>query len=271
MTVLNPVTAPMLLSATNLSFSYSSQDADRLVLRNLSISLAAGQVVGLLGPNGSGKSTLIRCLLGQLEPSAGAVVWDDRSLRDWKLRDLARQIAYLPQSPVWEPGQTVRAALAMGRAPYWGVFGLESPRDAAVVDAAAADLHLLDVIDRRMDELSGGQRQRVLLGRCLVQEPRAMLLDEPSTFLDLRHQVELAQLLRRLAAERNIGVLMATHDLNLAGTFADRLVLLDAGTVAAEGTVNDVLRPDLLERAYGLPMDRLERAGKPPVVVPAMT
>ena len=262
----------MLLTVANLAFSYPSGGGgtgggDHPVLRAVSLSLAAGEVVALLGPNGSGKSTLLRCLLGHF-PAPGDIAWDGRPLAGWGRRDLARHVAYLPQAPTWEPGQSVRAALAVGRAPYWGAFGIESPRDAAVVAAAAAALDLADLLDRPMDELSGGQRQRALLGRCLVQEPRAMLLDEPNTYLDLRHQVELAQLLRRLAADRGIGVLMASHDLNLAAAHADRLVLLDAGAVAADGLVGDVLRPDLLARVYGLPMDRLDRDGKPPVVVP---
>jgi ABC-type cobalamin/Fe3+-siderophores transport system ATPase subunit len=260
----------MLLTATDLSFAYASPATAgaRPVLRGVSLSLAAGEVVALLGPNGSGKSTLLRCLLGQLPPAGGSAAWDGRPVADWRPRELARRVAYLPQAPAWESGQAVRSALAMGRAPYWGAFGVESARDAAVVAEAAAALGLTDLLGRRMDELSGGQRQRVLLGRCLAQQPAALLLDEPNTYLDLRHQVELAKLLRRLAADRGIGVLMASHDLNLAGAHADRLVLLDGGAVAADGAVGDVLRPELLERVYGLPMDRLDRDGKPPVVVP---
>ncbi|HEX8912495.1 MAG TPA: ABC transporter ATP-binding protein [Humisphaera sp.] len=257
----------MLLTARDLSFSYPARDATRPVLRAVSVSLAAGEVVALLGPNGSGKSTLLRCLLGQL-PATGEVAWDGRAARDWRPREIARVVAYLPQAPAWEPGQPVRQALAMGRAPYWGAFGVESEADAAAVERAAAELDLGDVLDRPMAELSGGQRQRVLLGRCLVQGPRAMLLDEPTTFLDLKHQVELAGLLRRLARERGIGVLMASHDLNLAASHADRLVLLDGGAVAADGPVGDVLRADLLERVYGVPMERIDRDGRPPVVVP---
>jgi iron complex transport system ATP-binding protein len=261
----------LLLTVSSLSYSYPSAaggpGGDHPVLRGVSLSLAAGEVVALLGPNGSGKSTLLRCLLGHF-PAAGDVAWNDRPLATWGRRDLARHLAYLPQAPTWEPGQSVRDALAVGRAPYWGAFGIESPRDAAVVADAARALDLADLLDRPMGELSGGQRQRALLGRCLVQEPRAMLLDEPNTYLDLRHQVELARLLRRLAADRGIGVLMASHDLNLAAAHADRLVLLDAGTVAADGPVGDVLRTDLLARVYGLPMDRLDRPGEPPVVVP---
>lgn len=268
----------MLLTATDLSFSYRAEargptDGTRPVLRGVSLALAAGEVVALLGPNGSGKSTLLRCLLGQLPlgrpPSAGgSVAWDGKPVADWRPRDLARRVAYLPQAPGWDATQSVRSALALGRAPYWGAFGVESARDAEVVAEAAAALDLTDLLDRRLDELSGGQRQRVLLGRCLAQEPAALLLDEPNTYLDLRHQVDLAKLLRRLAADRGIGVLMASHDLNLAGAHADRLVLLEAGAVAADGPVDAVLRPELLERVYGLPMERVDRAGKPPVVVP---
>ncbi|QOV89465.1 ABC transporter ATP-binding protein [Humisphaera borealis] len=237
------------------------------MLRELSLSLAAGEIVALLGPNGSGKSTLLRCLLGQLATTTGSITWDGKPLPQWQPRALARTAAYLPQTPLWDATQTVRDALSLGRSPYWGAFGLESPRDAEVVERSAADLELTELLGRRMSALSGGQRQRVFLGRCLVQEPRAMLLDEPNTFLDLKHQVELARLLRRWARERGIGVLLASHDLNLAGMFADRLVLLADGRVAAEGTVSQVLQPTLLERVYGVPMERIDREGKPPVVV----
>jgi len=254
-----------LLRADNLAFSYD----DTPVLRGVSVSLAAGEVVALLGPNGSGKSTLLRCLLGHL-PASGTIAWDDQLLAAWSPRDLARTAAYLPQTPLWDPAQSVREALSLGRSPYWGAFGLESLRDAHVLWRTAVEMELQELLARRMGELSGGQRQRVFLGRCLAQEPRAMLLDEPNTFLDLKHQVELARLLRRWAQQQGIGVLLASHDLNLAGLFADRLILLAGGRVMAEGAVADVLQPALLEQVYGIPMDRIDRDGKPPVVVMRM-
>jgi iron complex transport system ATP-binding protein len=253
-----------LLRATDVSFSYG----DVPVLRGIALTLGAGEVVTLLGPNGSGKSTLIRALLGQLH-ATGAVAWQSRPLGSWRRRDLARLVAYLPQTPAFEPEQTVRDVLRLGRAPYWGAFGVESPRDGEVVAEVAAMLHLNDLLARRVDQLSGGQRQRVFVGRCLVQEPAALLLDEPSTFLDLRHQVELLQLLRRLSRERGVGVLLASHDLNVAASLSDRLILLDAGSVAVAGTPGEVLDPALLERVYGVPMDRIDRgAGRAPAVLP---
>jgi ABC-type cobalamin/Fe3+-siderophores transport system ATPase subunit len=263
-TELNAEPMDSLLQIKNVSFAYDNV----AVLRNVAMSLSASEVVTLLGPNGSGKSTLIRALLGQL-PATGTVSWQSRPLSEWRRRDLARLVAYLPQSPAFEQDQTVREALRLGRAPYWGAFGIESPRDVAVVADVAAMLHLNDLLARRIDQLSGGQRQRVFVGRCLVQEPRALLLDEPSTFLDLRHQVELLQLLRRLARERNVGVLLASHDLNVAASLSDRLVLLDNGTIAAEGPPGDVLDPALLERVYGVPMDRINRGdNQAPAVLP---
>jgi iron complex transport system ATP-binding protein len=129
-------------------------------------------------------------------------------------------------------------------------------------------LGLNELLGRRLDEISGGQRQRVFLGRCLVQEPRAMLLDEPNTFLDLKHQVELGELLSRLAKERNIGILMASHDLNLAAMVADRMYLLHDGRVAIEGKAEHVFRPDVLERVFGVPMQLVQRPGGSPLVVP---
>jgi iron complex transport system ATP-binding protein len=253
-----------LLTARDLTFAYA---ADRPVLRGISLALGAGEVVALLGPNGSGKSTLLRCLLGQLDHQ-GEVLWDGKPVHAWRRKSLARRVAYLPQSPASDPDQTVADVLRLGRAPYWGAFGLESDHDVRVVHDVARQLELTDLLARPLAELSGGQRQRVFLGRCLAQQPRAMLLDEPDTFLDLRHQVELSRLLKQLAAEQGIAILMASHDLNLAGAFAGKLVLLEEGTVAATGVPEDVLNPSLLRRVYGVPMQRVERAGAAPAVLP---
>jgi iron complex transport system ATP-binding protein len=254
----------ILLEARSLTFAYR----DRPVVREVSVALSGGEIVTFLGPNGSGKSTLIKLLLGHLR-GAGTILWEGRDVAEWNRRELARRVAYLPQSPGWEAEQRVADVLCLGRAPYWRAFGIESAHDIQVVKEVAAMLGLEDLLDRRIDEISGGQRQRVFLGRCLVQEPRAMLLDEPNTFLDLRHQVELCQLLRQLARDKSIGVLMASHDLNLAGAFADRLVVLHEGSVVAAGRADEVLRADLLGRVYGMPMARIDRAaGKAPVVIP---
>jgi iron complex transport system ATP-binding protein len=257
----------VLLNASNLSFAYGRVPA----LRDVSVTLAPGEIVALLGPNGSGKSTLLRLLLGYLH-SAATIEWESRPLRRWNRKELARRIAYLPQTPTHDADHRVIDVLRLGRTPYSSVFGIESPRDAQVVERVARELMIDDLLTRRMDELSGGQRQRVFLGRCLAQEPAAMLLDEPSTFLDLRHQVELLELLRTLAREQRIGVLMASHDLNLTAAFADRVILLHEGAVAATGTPREVMRPDVLARVYDLPVDVIDRGGNSaPVIVPIVT
>jgi iron complex transport system ATP-binding protein len=249
------------LQSSANAFAYG----DRPALHGIDLALAAGELVALLGPNGSGKSTLIKCLLGHL-PATGAINWDGKPITSWTRRQLARRVAYLPQSPVAETGQTVLDVLRLGRSPYWSAFGLESPRDEEVVRAVSARLGLDDLLARPMEELSGGQRQRVFVGRCLVQEPAAMLLDEPSTFLDLRHQVELCQLLKQLSKEQSMGVLMASHDLNLAAAYADRVMVLSEGAVAASGGVS-VLEPEMLSRVYGVEMVRLEGPGGAPVLL----
>jgi iron complex transport system ATP-binding protein len=253
-----------LLETRGVGFSYGAV----AVLQDVTLGVSAGEVVTLIGPNGSGKSTLIRACLGQLKVT-GSVMWEGREVRAWSRRSLARRVAYLPQSPAYEPEQSVREVLQLGRAAYWGAFGIESAEDARVVGEVAEELALQPLLSRRMNELSGGQRQRVFVGRCLVQRPAAMLLDEPNTYLDLKHQVELGRLVKRLAGERGIGVLMASHDLNLAGAFADRLILLAGGHIVADGSVTEVLNPQTLSTVYGVPMERLDREnGKSAVVIP---
>lgn len=254
-----------LLAATSVSFSYT----DKPVLRVVSVSLHAGEIVALLGPNGSGKTTLIRVLLGHLHALSGQIQWDQREIRSWPRRELAKRVAYLPQTPTLLPDQRVIDALRLGRAPYLQAFGLESSRDIEVLDRVVEQLELAEIVNRPLDKLSGGQRQRVFVGRCLVQEPAAMLLDEPSTFLDLKAQIELSSLLKKLAKDQKIGVLMASHDLNLAAGLADRVILLKSGQLVRAGTPDEVLQPDLLESVYGIPMQRIEGAGRI-MVVPKM-
>jgi iron complex transport system ATP-binding protein len=211
---------------------------------------------------------LLRVLLGQLVGS-GEILWEGRAVGAWSRRELSRRVAYLPQSPTSEGEQRVFEVLATGRAPYWGAFGLESAEDLRVVGEVARELELKELMDRPMAELSGGQRQRVFLGRCLVQQPGALLLDEPNTFLDLRHQVELGRRLKGLAETRGMGVLMASHDLNLAAMVASRLILLKEGEVAAEGTPGEVLREEVVSAVYGIGMRRVEPEGwRHPLIFP---
>jgi ABC-type cobalamin/Fe3+-siderophores transport system ATPase subunit len=252
-----------LLRAIDLTFAYG----DRPTLRGVSISISTGETVALIGPNGSGKSTLIQSLLGHLA-AKGAITLDGQPIADWSHRQFARRVAYLAQSPNFEPGQTVLDVLRVGRAPYWGAFGLESAGDGGVVRDVSRRLGLDDLLHRPMDQLSGGQRQRVFIGRCLVQQPAVLLLDEPDTFLDLRHQVELGRLIRALARDQDIGVLWASHDLNQAAAFADRLVLLREGEVAAEGSATEVLRAELLSSVYGVALERIDRPGEAPIIIP---
>ncbi len=252
-----------LLQVIDAHFSYGRQ----AILQGISLSLQRGAMTALLGPNGAGKSTLIRLLIGHLH-GQGKILWEDRPLHRWRRRELARRVAYLPQSPAFDPGQKVSEVLRMGRAPYWGAFGLESEHDLAVVGQVAKLLELEDLLDRPMDQLSGGQRQRVFIGRCLTQEPAALLLDEPNTYLDLRHQVDLLKLLRTLVRQRQLAVLMASHDLNLAGQYADQLLLMSQGRIVRQGTVQEVLEPQVLRLVYGLDMERIDRADRPPLVFP---
>ena len=258
----------MILRTEHLEFAYRRGVR---VLRDVSLALSPGTVTMLLGPNGSGKSTLLRVLLGHMTPAAGIIEWDGKPLKTYRSRDLARLAAYLPQSPVFEAGQTVMEVLRAGRTPYLAAFGVESESDFRSVFDVAEDSRIRDLLDRPMEELSGGQRQRVFVGRALVQQPKALLLDEPSTFLDLRHQTELGQLLRRLASEKGLAILAASHDVNLAAAFADRMILLHEGKVAAEGTADEVIRAEVLSRVYGVEMERLERpGGGRPMVAPVI-
>ncbi|MFM0736317.1 ATP-binding cassette domain-containing protein [Paraburkholderia xenovorans] len=241
----------------NVSFSVG----ERTLLHPLTLALPAQRVCGLIGHNGSGKSTLLKLLARQQTPGAGEVRFGGRPLAQWDHRTLARKIAYLPQQPPAAEGMTVRELVALGRYPWHGALGRFTGDDA---DKVAQALELADVAslaERAVDSLSGGERQRAWLAMLVAQDSECLLLDEPTSALDIAHQVEVLQLVRRLSAERGLGVVVVLHDINMAARFCDDMIALKAGRVAARGTPAQLMHPDTLGAIYGIPMGTVGHPG----------
>ncbi|MFN8168415.1 MAG: heme ABC transporter ATP-binding protein [Candidatus Nanopelagicales bacterium] len=237
---------------------------DRVVLDDVDASVAAGEVVAVVGPNGAGKSTLVAALAGDLVPTSGRVLLAGREVAAYSSRELARRRSVLLQHPVLGSGLRVRDVVAMGRAP-WD----PGADDAAVLARAVRAADVAHLLDRPVAALSGGEAARVALARVLAQDAPLMLWDEPTAALDLTHQVSVLET-ARAAASAGVGLLVVLHDLGLAAAYADRVVLLVDGRVAACGDPGDVLRPAVLEPAYRMRLAVLDhpRTGRP-VVVPA--
>jgi iron complex transport system ATP-binding protein len=237
-----------------------------LVLDGVSLTVAAGEWVSVVGPNGAGKSTLVRALAG-LVAAGGEVSLGSSPLTSLSRRDRARLVAVVPQAPVVPPGMPVADYVLLGRTPYIPPLGRESQADLAAVGRALEQLDLLAFADRPLDTLSGGERQRVLIARALAQAAPILLLDEPTTALDVGHQQDVLELVDRLRRDNGLTVLSTMHDLTLAGQYADRLVLLDHGHVVVSGTADEVLTEEHLSRFYGARV-RVLREGNAVVVVP---
>ena len=242
-----------MLEARNLSAGYPG----RAVLAGVSLAARPGRVLALLGPNGCGKSTLLRTMAGLLPPLGGEVLLDGR--RDYSPRQAAQRVAYLPQSRT-APNITVRRLVLHGRFPYLSYPRRYGREDYAAVDRALAAADALDLADRPLPELSGGQRQKAYLAMALAQETEAILMDEPTTFLDIRHQLEVLALVRRLAEEGR-GVVLVLHDLCLALTAADDVAVLGEGRLLALGGPEAVYQSKVLERVMGVRLDRSEGPG----------
>ncbi|OLR92514.1 ABC transporter ATP-binding protein [Actinokineospora bangkokensis] len=222
-------------------------DGARLV-HELDIDVPSGKVVGLLGPNGSGKSTALRCVYRALRPSAGAVLLDGTDLAGLALRDSARSIAAMTQDSHAELDFTVEEIVALGRAPHLRDSQALGAEEHELCRWAMEQTEVGHLADRSVLTLSGGERQRVLIARALVQQPRVLVLDEPTNHLDIRHQVDLAALLRRLG----VTVVVALHDLNLAAAACDALAVLSRGRLVATGTPHEVLTPELVHQVFGV-------------------
>ncbi|WP_028708743.1 ABC transporter ATP-binding protein [Propionicicella superfundia] len=225
---------------------------DRTVLDGLELTVSPGRVSVLIGANASGKSTLLSTLARLIPPLAGTVELDGTDIHAIPRRTLARTLGILPQHPVAPDGLTVAELVARGRYPHRGLFGRWTAADTAAVDEALAATGTAPLAERRIGALSGGQRQRAWIAMVLAQDPRILLLDEPTTFLDLSHQLEVLDLLVRLNRERGTTVVVVLHDLNLAARYADELVVMSRGAVIAQGRPADVLTPSVVSEAFGL-------------------
>ncbi|GAA1759097.1 ABC transporter ATP-binding protein [Streptomonospora arabica] len=239
---------PARLRAERVTLAYG----DTVVSRGLDFAVPDHAVTAVIGPNGCGKSTLLRALGRLLRPAAGRVVLDGRPIRSVPPRAVARTVAVLPQSPQAPPGLAVADLVARGRHPHQSWYRQWSSGDREAVAHALELTGMLDCADRTLEQLSGGQRQRAWISMALAQETDLLLLDEPTTFLDLAHQIEVLDLVRELNERHGRTVVMVLHDLNLAARYAHRLVAMSRGAVRAEGTAEEVLTPELLAEVFGL-------------------
>jgi iron complex transport system ATP-binding protein len=253
--------APVAWRCSHLAFRYPG--AARPALDAITLDVPARRSTAVIGPNGSGKSTLLRVLLGTLAPSAGEVTYAGRPLQEWPRAALAREVGAVAQGEEAAFALTVRELVAMGRYPHLGPWRREGAADTAAVERAMARCDVQGLATRGLHTLSGGERQRARVARALAQEPRTLALDEPTAALDVRHEMEIFELLHGLR-DAGATVLVVTHNLNLAARYADHLVLLSEGRVAAAGSPSAVLTRETMEWVYGWPVRVVPHPGPGP-------
>ena len=241
----------MTFEALNLSVRYGK--APRRALDGVTMKVPEGALYAVLGPNGSGKSTLMRALMGLVRPEMGEVRVDGRETKSWTRRSLAKAVGAVPQAEYLAFPISVRDFVGMGRYPHLGLLRPEGEEDRTAVAEAMRRCDVAELGNRDVTTLSGGELQRVRIARALAQEPSGLVLDEPTASLDIRHEMTIFRLLRR-SADRGMTVLLITHHINLAARFADRLLLLHEGRVAAEGEVGEVFQERILESVYRWPL-----------------
>jgi iron complex transport system ATP-binding protein len=240
-----------MLKINSLTVAYG----DKTVLRNVSLEVEPGEILALIGPNGAGKSTLIRAVSGVVPIVSGRVSVDGQDLTDLSHSQRAKILAVVPQARQLGGAFSVEQAVMMGRTPYLNWLGQESKSDKAAVRLALEQTYLETFADRQIAKLSGGEQQRVLLARALAQSTPVLLLDEPTNHLDLQHQTNLLSLVKRLAQENQLAVLMALHDLNLVSFYADKVALIVNGELKHQGTPTEVIRAEYISAAYRTPVE----------------
>lgn len=235
-----------ILAANGLSAGFG----DKTVLHNLSLAVAKGQILAIIGPNGSGKSTLLKVLSRSLRPIKGSVLLDGRDLQSLPTRDLARQLAILHQASRAPADLTVRDLVEYGRFPYQRWWKGKNDEDKSVVEWALEQTGLVELAARPVSTLSGGEQQRAWIAMALAQKPRILLLDEPTTYLDICHQLEILDLIRQLNKEQGITIVMVLHDLNYAARYADNIAVLRQGSLYAAGHPAEIITPTMLREVF---------------------
>ncbi len=239
-----------ILSIENVSGGYGAAD----VVRNVSLSVPEGSILGLIGPNGSGKTTLLRLAGKALKPRAGRVRFRGRDISAVPLREFCREVAFVPQDIEVNFSFTVMELVLMGRIPHLRRLRSETALDVRIAEEALEETDSIHLREKMADELSAGERQRVVIARALAQQPRLLFLDEPTAHLDIGHQVQALDLLRRLNRERGLAIVMIQHDLNLAGAYCGRIALMNSGVLFKCGTPEEVLTKSNIESVYGTPV-----------------
>jgi iron complex transport system ATP-binding protein len=256
-----------MLRAADIWFAYDATP----VLRAVRLTVPTAGIVGILGPNGSGKTTLLRVLAGTRRPQRGTVTLDGEPLATFSRQELARRMAVVPQETQLAFDYTVAEVTMMGRYPHLGAFEIEGPADIAAIEETLTSTGTLHLKDRLFATLSGGEKQRVVIAAALAQIAGGggfLLLDEPTASLDLGYQLEVAGLLRRLHEERGVSIVISTHDLGLAGTLCDRLLMIRAGEVVADGETDKVLTAENVRTVFGVETEIIQRPSGQRVVVP---
>jgi iron complex transport system ATP-binding protein len=236
-----------MLQVYHLSKSYE----DTQVLQNIEFSVGKGEFFGILGPNGSGKSTLLKLLSGVEKPSSGEVLLEGKPVGKYTRKQLSRALAVLQQESLPPVNFTVKEVIEMGRYPYQNWLGEEKDDQGEIVDAILEKLRLVELQERSLQNLSGGERQRVALGKVMAQQPKLLLLDEPTTYLDIGYQIQMMDQVKSWQNEDNMTVVAVLHDLNLASIYCDRMLMIDKGRAVCLGTPADIIQSELIERVYG--------------------
>lgn len=237
-----------IIEGEDINFSYDGAE----VLKGINISINRGKWIGLLGANGVGKSTLLKVISGILNPRSGRLFYRGKEIKSLDRREIAKRIAYVPQSSNFSFPFTVAEVVLMGRAPYFGKFEFERERDWEIARNAMETVGIDRLQNRLVTEISGGEKQLTSLTRAIAQEPEVMVLDEPTTSLDLKHRTEVMKLLAKLKHEKNISLLWATHDIFSAMFYFDEIIMLRDGKVFAAGNTEEVLTEEILAAVYGI-------------------
>ncbi|WP_352420202.1 ABC transporter ATP-binding protein [Proteiniborus sp.] len=249
----------------NLTFKY---DIDE-ILKNIDINIPKGSFVSILGPNGSGKTTLLKNICNILKPDNGKIIINNRNVTNIKYKELAKIIAVVHQSPDIQFDFSVLDVVLMGRFPYIGRFKSESKKDIDIAKEAMQNTGIWELRDKSINEISGGEKQRVMIARALAQQPEILILDEPISNLDIKYQVGILELCKKLNKENKLTIIMTLHDINLAGRYSDYLILLDRGKIKTMDTPEKVLTQENISNVYDIKVDILKRNGdKTPYIIP---